>query len=321
MASAAACATASETPRIALAPRRDLSRVPSRAINVASIAAWSVTSIPMTLSAISFSTFQTAFWTPLPPYRETSPSRSSRASCLPVEAPDGTIAVPLPDSVYAVTEIVGFPRESNTSSAESPVSRTTTRKSKWCAREALLLGPGGDRYGPQAQMRMNAEAVVEQKRGVGGRVAGRVEDHHDEVPAVASGGCEHATTRVVCQAGLEPGDARVAPQHRVQVVRIERLVRRAGGNGYVLCIRDCSQGRVVLVDISGDVHQVVSGHSVARGVEPGWVDEVACGQPDACRLLVHLPNEPVAGHDSARQGFSGVVARVEEEPVKQLAHR
>ena len=39
-----------------------------------------------------------------------------------LDAPEGTIAVPLPDSVYAVTEMVGLPRESRTSSALRPVS-------------------------------------------------------------------------------------------------------------------------------------------------------------------------------------------------------
>ena len=46
---------------------------------------------PMTAGAISSSTASTAFSTPLPPYRA-PPSRSSTASCSPVEAPDGTAA-------------------------------------------------------------------------------------------------------------------------------------------------------------------------------------------------------------------------------------
>src|SRR5205823_4473201 len=44
------------------------------------------------------------------------PSRSSTASWAPVDAPDGTMALPLaPDSRNTSTSTVGFPRESRTS--------------------------------------------------------------------------------------------------------------------------------------------------------------------------------------------------------------
>jgi len=46
---------------------------------------------PITAGAISSSTAWTAFLTPLPPYRS-PPSRSSTASCSPVDAPEGTAA-------------------------------------------------------------------------------------------------------------------------------------------------------------------------------------------------------------------------------------
>ena len=39
-------------------------------------------------------TFATAFSTPLPRYRFLSPSRSSSASCSPVDAPEGTMDRP-----------------------------------------------------------------------------------------------------------------------------------------------------------------------------------------------------------------------------------
>ena len=51
--------------------------------------------------------------TPLPRYAAGSPSRSSTASCSPVEAPDGTAARPrAPDSSRRRPRRVGFPRES-----------------------------------------------------------------------------------------------------------------------------------------------------------------------------------------------------------------
>src|SRR5438552_8695165 len=62
------------------------------------------------------STLPTAFSTPLPPYRALSPSRSSTASCAPVDAPLGTIAVPTaPDARNTSTATVGSPRESRIS--------------------------------------------------------------------------------------------------------------------------------------------------------------------------------------------------------------
>ena len=61
---------------------------------------------------ISF-TFFIAFPTALPIYFS-PPSRSSTASCSPVDAPEGTAALPkIPFSVMASTSTVGFPLESN----------------------------------------------------------------------------------------------------------------------------------------------------------------------------------------------------------------
>ena len=50
--------------------------------------------MPITSGAISSTTLLTAVRTPLPPYREASPSRSSTASWMPVLAPLGTMAWP-----------------------------------------------------------------------------------------------------------------------------------------------------------------------------------------------------------------------------------
>ncbi len=62
-------------------------------------------------------TLLTAFITPLPPRRE-PPSRNSTASFSPVEAPDGTSALPTtPFERVTKTSTVGLPRESKISSA------------------------------------------------------------------------------------------------------------------------------------------------------------------------------------------------------------
>src|SRR6266511_5531341 len=63
-------------------------------------------------------TFFTASSTPLPPKRLLSPSRSSTASCSPVEAPLGTAAVPLaPLARETSVSTVGLPRLSRISRA------------------------------------------------------------------------------------------------------------------------------------------------------------------------------------------------------------
>src|SRR4249919_594668 len=61
-------------------------------------------------------TLPTALRTPLPPYRDASPSRSSSASRSPVDAPDGTAARPnAPPASVTSTSTVGLPRESRIS--------------------------------------------------------------------------------------------------------------------------------------------------------------------------------------------------------------
>ena len=117
-AAAAAFAVARDTPRIAFAPSLDLVGVPSSLIIARSIPTWSVASWPISSGAIADLTLATAFWTPLPPYRFLSPSRSSRASCSPVLAPEGTAARPkAPPASFTSTSMVGLPRESMISRA------------------------------------------------------------------------------------------------------------------------------------------------------------------------------------------------------------
>src|SRR5438105_11030196 len=102
-----------ETARIALAPRRDLVVVPSSEIILWSRARWSAASRLATDLAISLLALATALRTPLPRYLDLSPSRSSRASCSPVEAPEGTAARPsAPPSRTTSASTVGLPRES-----------------------------------------------------------------------------------------------------------------------------------------------------------------------------------------------------------------
>src|SRR5690348_15796225 len=107
-----------ETARIALAPRRDLFSVPSSSTSTRSMCVCSETSRPRIASQISVFTFSTAFCTPLPKKRCASPSRSSIASRVPVDAPEGTAARPIaPDSTSTSASTVGLPRESRISRA------------------------------------------------------------------------------------------------------------------------------------------------------------------------------------------------------------
>ena len=125
-ATAAARATASEAPSTALAPSRDLLSVPSSAISLASMAAWSSRSMPRSAGAISRVTFSTARRTPRPPCRRLSVSRSSSASCRPVLAPEGTIAQPTsPFDAATSTSTVGRPKESSTSRAFKLITVST----------------------------------------------------------------------------------------------------------------------------------------------------------------------------------------------------
>src|SRR5262249_38523547 len=101
---------------MALAPSRLLFGVPSRVTSVSSILVWASPSMPPSASKISPLTASTALRTPLPPYRALSPSRSSTASCAPVDAPDGTAARPrAPSSRVTSTSTVGLPRLSRIS--------------------------------------------------------------------------------------------------------------------------------------------------------------------------------------------------------------
>ena len=114
----AALADASDTPRIAFAPNLDLFCVPSKLIRLLSILVWSLTSVPIRVLLISLFTLFTAFKTPLPLYLLLSLSLNSAASYSPVEAPDGTAALPkTPFSKKTSTSTVGFPLESSISLA------------------------------------------------------------------------------------------------------------------------------------------------------------------------------------------------------------
>lgn len=112
---AAALQTAIEAPRTEFAPNFVLFWVPSSSISRSSISLCSRTSIPSNSFLITVLTASTALRTPLPPYRLLSPSLFSHASLVPVDAPEGTHALPNPVSVCTSTSTVGFPRESKIS--------------------------------------------------------------------------------------------------------------------------------------------------------------------------------------------------------------
>src|SRR5256714_120976 len=104
-----------ETARMALAPSRDLVGVPSSEIILWSSARWSAASRLTMDLAISVLALATALSTPFPRYFDLSPSRNSRASCSPVEAPEGTAARPsAPPARRTSASTVGLPRESMT---------------------------------------------------------------------------------------------------------------------------------------------------------------------------------------------------------------
>src|SRR6266446_7205199 len=260
--------------------------------------------MPLTWTAIVFSTLLTALRTPLPPYRFASPSRSSSASCFPVDAPEGTIAVALPDSVYAVTDTVGLPRESSTSCALRRTSRITSGKCK----RSLSGGRLCRRPRRERQPRMGAESVVQQRRRIFRRVTRGVEDDGHQVPAIPGRGGNDAASGFIRQPRLEARGAWIAPQHRVQVVRGECLVLRGGGDGDLLGRGDRGQVRVVLIEVCGDVREVVRRHAMPRRVEPARVDEMARRESDAARFLVHLADEAIARHDSSREGLGSVIS-------------
>lgn len=78
------------------------------------------TSWPLRAAAMAPFTLATAFFTPLPLYA-LPPSRSSTASWMPVDAPEGTEArTKMPSVVVRSTSTVGLPRE-------SMISRACTR--------------------------------------------------------------------------------------------------------------------------------------------------------------------------------------------------
>ncbi len=82
------------------------------------MARWSSADLPHSAGTILSCTLATALSTPRPRKRSGSPSRSSTASFAPVDAPEGTSALPQEPSLRPMlTSTVGLPRESSTSRA------------------------------------------------------------------------------------------------------------------------------------------------------------------------------------------------------------
>src|SRR5215208_5250473 len=110
-----------ETAKIAFAPSRDLVSVPSSSTSALSTSACPSKECQAKASCMAPPTFAAAVRHPRPPYRCGSPSLSSSASAEPVEAPEGTDAVPT--AVLSSSQVafrVGRPRLSKIS---SPVKR------------------------------------------------------------------------------------------------------------------------------------------------------------------------------------------------------
>mmetsp|Transcript_11301 Transcript_11301/g.41904 ORF Transcript_11301/g.41904 Transcript_11301/m.41904 type:complete len:304 (+) Transcript_11301:750-1661(+) len=106
---APALETAIDTAKIAFAPSLPLFLVPSSSIIRSSMVFCSVGSLPISAGPRMVLMFSTAFVTPLPIHLALSPSRSSTASWMPVEAPLGVIARNMPLCVYTSASTVGFP--------------------------------------------------------------------------------------------------------------------------------------------------------------------------------------------------------------------
>src|SRR6185437_1817642 len=107
--------------------------------------AWSRASAPSTADFRTVLTCSTALSTPLPRYRFLSPSRSSTASRVPVEAPEGTAARPMaPESRMTSASTVGLPRESMISRPRMAAIRLMSVGPGW-------LGNGRERYAKGAR--------------------------------------------------------------------------------------------------------------------------------------------------------------------------
>src|SRR5205809_776420 len=127
--------------------------------------------------------------TPLPWYRPGSPSRSSSASCSPVDAPLGTAARPsAPSSRTTSTSTVGFPRESRISRAET--SSINDMAGRWYRTFGTSTGGSTGAF-PRRRLRELTEAAhgVEPEFPVELlRPVGRIGDQEHEVGGVARRG-------------------------------------------------------------------------------------------------------------------------------------
>src|SRR5580700_9622164 len=105
-------------------------------------------------------TLSTALPTPLPSQRFLSPSRSSSASCSPVDAPLGTAARPRPLCVCTSTSTVGLPRESRISRARTAVISLIAWELSYVGR-ARDLHPEAPRLVERSQAPRGGEALEE----------------------------------------------------------------------------------------------------------------------------------------------------------------
>src|SRR5206468_1524094 len=131
-------------------------------------------------------TFLTASSTPLPPKRLPSPSRSSTASCSPVDAPLGTAARPVaPLASVTSASTVGWPRLSR-------ISRACTEMIVLMVAPTLRDGTRGVNARPQREDHCphalpQRFAVVERQSGRGDRITHEDADRPGPQPPGALG--------------------------------------------------------------------------------------------------------------------------------------
>src|SRR5689334_10454232 len=169
------------------------------------MAIWSAAATPSSRGPSTSFTLRTASTTPLPTYRRASPSRSSTASCSPVEAPLGTAARPCAplDRVTSVST-VGLPRLSRISRAWTSMIVLMNARVRETGQPSRGAGPASTRCGSG---RGSVEVVV----------AGERDIHTFQARAHAGPGGDHSDPR-------EPDAG--CPAKILDRVRIEALRQR-----------------------------------------------------------------------------------------------
>ena len=172
---ASARAQASETARIAFAPRRDLSARAVERRGACRSTAPRSTSAPVTASAISPFTAATAPQDAAAAEARRIAVPASTASCRPVEAPEGTLATTtLPSASSSSASTVGRPRESRISRPRTavmcsraerllvrePAAQQLVREPPHLSRSGPVRYSAGDLPSTRASSRQPSSAVT-----------------------------------------------------------------------------------------------------------------------------------------------------------------